>query len=242
MPDASETRKETREAGQDLRGKVQETTDRVADKGREAFERVADKGRESFERVANAGRDTAERVADAGKETVKTAADFGKETAKTAAETTLRIGREAGDASVMGMRALAEVQAPLTEAGYEEGRRFIERTARVTDVYREAADRTSDDLQALVAGYSRLARGWQQIQHTYFDLLRQALDRMHRRPQNFWRARSIPEMAEVQRDLFTDWLKINLTISTSLLQLGSQIAQEAVQPLKERSNRGLARA
>ena len=148
---------------------------------------------------------------------------------------TRRTAREARDATVLGIRALADAQAPLADAGYEEGRRLLESTARVTDVYREAADRTSGDIHALISSYTRLGRGVQEMQHAYFDLLRQGLDRLQRKPQDIWRARSMVEIAEVQRDLFTNGLETGVSMTSTLLQLSAKIVQEAMQPLQQRS-------
>ena len=192
---------------------------------------------ETAQDIRNRFQNSADKASGKMRESGERAAEAVGQAASATADLTQRTAREARDATVLGIRALADVQAPLADASYEEGRRFLENTARVTDVYRETADRTSDDMHALISSYTRLGRGIQEMQHAYFDLLRQGLDRLQRKPQDIWRARSMVEIAEVQRDLFTNALETGLSITSTLLQLSGRIVQDAIQPLQDRSQR-----
>jgi hypothetical protein len=191
---------------------------------------------ETAQNVRNRFQNSADKASASMRESGERATEAAGQAAGATADFTRRTAREARDAAVLGMRALADAQAPLVNASYEEGRRLLENTARVTDVYREAADRTSGDMHALISSYTRLGRGVQEMQHAYFDLLRLGLDRLQRKPQDIWRARSMVEIAEVQRDLFTNGLETGLSMTSTLLQLSAKIVQEAMQPLQERSH------
>jgi Phasin protein len=127
------------------------------------------------------------------------------------------------------------VQVPLADAGLEQGRRVIEATAQVTDVYRDAAERSADDVQALVSSFQTFGRGLQQWQHAYLDLLNQSAERMARKRSELMNARSPVQVAEVQRDLYLDAVNGLFTANTRLLQLGVQIAQDAMRPLQGRA-------
>ena len=142
-------------------------------------------------------------------------------------------------ASAAGPAAAAaapeQVVAPAAEAGFDQGRRMMEATLRVADLYREAGDRTAEDVQAMLASMSRLGAGMQRWQHACFDLMQQSIDRSSRRQQALWNIRSPMEWVEFQRDGYVGMVQAAFTAQTVLLQLAGRIAQEAVQPLEERA-------
>lgn len=164
----------------------------------------------------------------------------GGQAAGHAGEEAARAGNQAAeagrDAAGAGLQALAGMQAPLAEASFERSRHALQATVHVTDVYRDAVERTSDDVQALVASFAKLGRGLHQWQHACADLMQQSMERMHRKPQDLLRARSFSELAEVQRDLYTDLVDNMMTTNSALLQLTVRIAQDAVRPLQERAS------
>ena len=73
-----------------------------------------------------------------------------------------------------GLRAIADAQGPLTEAGFEQSRRALEITSRVADVYRQAAERAATDVHALFNSWMSLGRGVQRWQQAYADAIRQS--------------------------------------------------------------------
>ncbi|HTW26163.1 MAG TPA: phasin family protein [Acetobacteraceae bacterium] len=128
--------------------------------------------------------------------------------------------------------------APVAEAGLDQGRRMMEAMLRVTDLYREANDRTADDMQAMFSSISRCAGGMQHWQRACFDLMQQSFDRMSQRHQALWSIRSPVEWAEFHRDAYIGSVQAVFTAQTMLLQLAARLAQEAVQPLEERARDG----
>jgi hypothetical protein len=133
------------------------------------------------------------------------------------------------------LRAIAGAQGPLADAGFDQSQRTLEVTTRVTDVYRDAAERAANDLDALIGSWTSLGRGLQRWQHAYFDQLQQFMGSIARRRQELLRSNSPVEFATVQRDLYVDLVKRTLEANATLLQLTGQIAQEAVRPLQERA-------
>src|SRR4051812_3276344 len=93
---------------------------------------------ESSERdqIEQEARQLADKSADALKRGVGTTADVTRHEADQ--------GREA---TLSGFRALAGVQGPLADAGFEQSRRALEVTSGVTDVYRQAAERAAGDVR-----------------------------------------------------------------------------------------------
>src|SRR6185312_6253574 len=150
-------------------------------------------------------------------------------------ETVKRISQQSQEAAASGFRAIMGVQVPLADVGLEQGRRMIDATARVTDVYREAAERSADDVQALVSSMQTFGRGLQQWQHAFLDLMNQSAERISRKGGDFMSARSPVQVAEVQRDLYLDAVQGLFAANTTLLQLGVQIAQDTMRPLQDRA-------
>lgn len=173
----------------------------------------------------------AQRLREAG-ERGASAAERATEAFSREARGTAEQGRHVLDA---GIRMMTRAQAPLADAGYDQGRRLIESSARVTDAYREAAERSAEDAQALIASYASIGRGLQQWNHACFDLLSQSVERSAQKRQALMQCSSVAELAQVQRDLYLDTIDGLFTSSTTLLQLAGRIAHDAVQPLQDRA-------
>jgi hypothetical protein len=135
----------------------------------------------------------------------------------------------------LGLRTVAEAQRPVAERGYAQGQQAIETAARVSEAYRQAAERTAEDVQALAVSWTHLVRGAQQWQHAYFDMAQRALQRLGGRPQALLRAGSPVEAAQIQRDLYVEAVGSAIVSGSALLQLAGQIAQDTARPLQERA-------
>jgi len=135
----------------------------------------------------------------------------------------------------LGLRTVAEAQRPVAERGYEEGQQAIETAAGVSEAYRQAAERTAEDVQALAVSCTHFVRGAQQWQHAYFDMAQRALQRFGSRPQALLRAGSPVEAAQVQRDLYVEMVNSAVASGSTLLQLAGQVAQDTARPLQERA-------
>jgi hypothetical protein len=137
---------------------------------------------------------------------------------------------------VSALRAVANAQGPLADAGFEQSRRALEITSRVTDVYRQAAERAADDVHALFDSWMSLGRGLQRWQQAYADALRQSLESVAEKRQNMLQTDSPVHFAEVQRDLYVDLVSNTVQSSTKLLELAGQIVQDSMRPLRERAH------
>jgi Phasin protein len=191
-----------------------------------------DSGRDQ---IAQAARQTGERGADAAKRSVDTSADATRRTAELTADAAQRAADQGREATIAGLRAVAGIQGPLADAGFEQSRRALETTSGMTEVYRQGAERAADDVRALFESWMSLGRGLQQWQQAYFDAVRQSMDIVSGKRRDLGQTDSPRQFAEVQRDLYVDLVNSALRGSTTLLQLTAQIAQEAVRPLQERA-------
>ena len=178
---------------------------------------VVEKSTETTKRVTGTAADATRRPADVA-ETAQHATDQGRE------------------AIVSGLRAMANAQGPLTEAGFEQSRRALEITSQVTDVYRQAAERAANDVHALFDSWMIVGRGVQQWQQAYVDASRQSLESLAAKRQNMLQSDSPVHFAEVQRDLYVDLVSNTVQASTRLLELTGQIVQDSVRPLRERAH------
>lgn len=177
---------------------------------------------------AQEARSIGERTANSAAHTTDAAVDV-------AHDMTRRVADQSEEAVRLGLRAVAGAQAPLADVSYDQSRRLVEATARVTDVYHDAAQRTADDVQALIGAFSNLGRGLQRYQHAYLDLISRSMESVSRKRQDLFRVNSPIEFAEIQRDIYLDAVNSLLTGSTTLLQIVGQITQDAVRPLQERA-------
>jgi hypothetical protein len=190
-------------------------------------------------------RDTESRVhkiGDAANHATDEARDIGERGTEAAAEATrtaIHVGQHAADQGretvSRGMRMIADASAPLAEMSYGQGRRFVETSARVSNLYREAGDETAGDVQALTTTYSQLGQGMMRMQHAYFSVMQQSLSRAKHQPQDLLRCKSVTEFVEVQRDLYTDSVAFMLESSTTLMRLAGEIVQGATGPLEARA-------
>ena len=135
----------------------------------------------------------------------------------------------------LGLRTVAEAQRPVAERGIAQGQQAIETAAGVSEAYRQAAERTAEDVQALAVSWTHFVRGAQQWQHAYFDMAQRAFHRFGTRPRELLRANSPVEAAQIQRDLYVEMVNSAIASGSTLLQLAGQIAQDTVRPLQERA-------
>jgi hypothetical protein len=190
--------------------------------------------REPETRIRKFG-DAADRATDEAQEMGEKGAGLTAQAVNTAAGVAGRAAEQGRETLGRGLRTVAEASIPLAEKSFGEGRRMVEASAHVADVYSKAANDTAEDMQALVASYAQLGQGLQRMQTAYFDLMQRSLARAKRQPQDLLRCKSPVEFAEVQKDLFTDGVAFMMESSTTLLRLAGQVVQGAAGPLEARA-------
>jgi hypothetical protein len=187
-------------------------------------------------RAQDRAQETAKQASIEARSAVQAATDAAAQVSQAVSSVIHHAAIEGREAAAEGARHAAEAAAPAADASFFEGRRLVETSARITDLYRTASDETAGDLQALTSSYARLGQGMLRMQHTYFDLLQKALDQGKHRPQDLLRCRSLAEVAEVQRDLYLETVGFMMDSSTKLLQMAGEVLQGAKLPLDTRSH------
>ncbi len=175
-----------------------------------------------------------ERVSQTMGQATETVESIGETMANKTSETaqrTIEHGRETAQRSI---DAIASAQAPLADMRQEGTRKFAENAEKVTAVYRDAAERSADDIKALVGAYSNIGRGLQGYQHAYLDDLRQSMQTMTSKWQALFRAQTPVAFAETQRDIYFESLTGMISGTTKLLELMGKISQDASKPLQQR--------
>ena len=227
-------RSDPREAGQEGRTRIQADTERVASELRDSGRHGAQELRDTVERGADTLQNTVEKGADTAERGAREGAGVAAYVTQKTGDTVRQATESGRKLAGMGLNAFSGLQTPLADVSYEEGRRLLDHTTKASDLYRGVAERTAEDVQALVMSSITLGRGLQNWQHAYLRLLNQGLQKMQRKPQDLLRARNVTEFAEIQRDLYQDFVGFAVEAGTTLLDLSARIAQEAVQPLEDR--------
>lgn len=196
--------------------------------------RTAREGLGQAEETAQATAEELHNVSEAVAETVARTADA-------AVEMGQRVAEQQREVMLLGVRAAAGMNGRMADVGYGRSHRALGAAAHALNLFREASDSSAENMQALFSAYMTLGRGAQQVQHACIDLLDRAVARAAHRPQDLLRCKTIEELAEVQRDLYLDAVNHALESSTTLLQLVSQTAQQAMRPLQARAGNGATR-
>ena len=142
------------------------------------------------------------------------------------------------DVARVGMRAAAEAQGQIAEIAQEQGNHGIKTAARMAEIYLETADRTVEDVQALVLAASNLGHGVQKMQHAWLDILSKSLDQATRRPQDLLRCGSAIEFAEAQRDLYQDGVAYMVDATATMLTMIGETARDTNRALQARPPKG----
>jgi hypothetical protein len=187
------------------------------------------------------GEDVAHQTVEDLRDVGETVADTVVKTTDAAVEMGQRVAEQGQEVMMLGVRAAAGMNGRLAEAGYGRGHRVLGAAARALQVWQEASSTTAENVQALFSTYFTVGQGLQQMQHAYVEMLDRAVDQAAHKPQALLRAKSLVELAEVQRDLYLDAVNRAVESSTTLLQIAAQTAQQAMRPLQARAGNGSAR-
>lgn len=169
----------------------------------------------------------ADRARQAGQTMTETAA----ETASHATNTSARAVASSRDAMLLGMRTAAGVSGKVADISFDRGHHILSSTAQAMDIYADATERSAERVQALVTSAMVWTRGLQKMQHAWLEMIDQSMERASHRPQDLLRCKNLVELAEVQRELYTDAVNHAFESSSKLLDLASRAAQDAVRPL-----------
>lgn len=180
---------------------------------------IAGKARENSEKIAESGNEAASNVAQTMVDVARLAMDQGQEAVR------------------LCFTTMSSANAPVAESTYAQSRQMIANGATMLDFYRQAVDRSMDDVQAMMNSCANLGRGMHRWQRTYTDAVRQTVDKFGEKPQRLLQCTTPEDLARMQRDLYFDMIGGMMTYGVAALQALSQATQEALTPLNERARR-----
>jgi hypothetical protein len=162
-------------------------------------------------------------------------ADTMARSAEATVEVSQRVAEQGRDAVRLGVRTAGNVNGRFADASYARNHRALEATTRALEIYHEAAESSAEKVQTLVASWTTLGRGVQQMQLAYLQMLDRTLKGASHKPQDLLRAKSVEEFATIQRDLYIDTINHVFEANSILLQMVAGVAQDARPALQSRS-------
>jgi hypothetical protein len=205
--------------------KAQDATTRTAQAAMDATTKVTKSSLGQVEQMTRQATEKAPNVA-------RTALENVAKTADATAEMSSAVADQGGDVMFMGVRTAAGVGSRIADISYGRGHHLLSSVAQAMDIYRDAAERSADRLQALFASYVALGRGMQQMQHTWLETMDHTLENAVRKPQDMLRCSNVIELAEVQRDLYLEGLHHAFETNSRLLEMAGRVVQDAVRPMQ----------
>jgi hypothetical protein len=124
----------------------------------------------------------------------------------------------------------------IAKIGLDRGQRLLASTVQVMDVYRDATTRSTDRLQAMLSSCFTFGRGMQQMQRVYLTALDQTIQIVARKPRDALRYDNIVAVAEIQRDLYLEAVRLGHDTSQQLLDITIRAATEAALPLQSNTH------
>jgi len=190
---------------------------------------------EPAQSAAAAARAAAGLMRDAGAEThraVEQARDTTMAVMGNIQRGTTDVASVAGQAAEAGRETLLAGVRTATDASYEGNTRALDTAARVLDIYRDAAERSAAQLEAMTAAGLAFGTGMQRIQHAWLEAVNRTLSQAGRRRQDLFRCANMADVAALQRDLYLGAVATGFETSTTLLDLAGRAARDAMLPLQ----------
>jgi len=161
-----------------------------------------------------------------------------QETAEMMVEVARRAMDQGQEAIRLTLRAITAAQTPVAEGSLAHGVRFSDNLAEIAQIYLQATERTAGDLESLALCYGQIGQAMQHWQTAAADLMQRLMKRAGDKPQSVFSCKSVTELAQWQHDMYAEMLGAFVSANHAMLQLTSQVAQNAMRPL-ERDRRPL---
>lgn len=181
--------------------------------------------------VESAAKVTKDSVDETSKATLQ-ATDRAVEAGQRMTETVAQATDQSRDAMLMGARAVADIGGKVADIDFGRGHRMVSSAVHVMDIYRDAAERSAERVQALISSAMTVGRGLTSMQHAWFEMVDHSMESAAHKPGDLLRCKTMTELAEVQRDLYLDAINHAFESTTRLLEMAGRTAQDAVGPLR----------
>ena len=178
------------------------------------------------------------------------AADEAARTARTVTDEAARVGEQTARAGADVARRGAETARDTFQAGLNTASESFRRVAdQFTNVLgfngpqaEELARRSSQNLQALTAAGSVLARGAQEVSQEVFGFVQERARKNADAVNQIARVRSVHDFVAVQSDLARDHLEQVIEVNKRVAETSLRIAEEAARVIQAQANRRLRAA
>jgi hypothetical protein len=204
------------------------TVDQAAKAGSASVDSTAKVTRESIDETSK----VAQNAADRAKETAQSMNETVAETAHAVTNMSSRMAEQSREAMLTGARAAADVSGRVGDIGFGRSHHMMSSAAHAMDIYRDAAERSANRVQALMSSAMTLSRGLTSMQHAWFEMVDHSMETAAHKPQDLLRCKNMVELAEVQRDLYLDAINHAFESTSRLLEMAGRTAQDAVRPLR----------
>lgn len=216
--------------------KTAETAKRATDQTARSAQATVDTAARTAKNGINETSHVAQNGIDRAKEVSQSITETVAETASAAADLSSKAAEQSREVLMMGMRTAAGVGSRVADISYGRGHHMLTSATNAMDIYRDAAERSAERVQALFSSYMTFGRGLQSIQHAWLEMVDHSIEHAAHKPQDLLRCRNMVELAEVQRDLYIDAVNHAFESTSRLLDMAGRTAQDAVRPLQSRSH------
>jgi hypothetical protein len=214
-------------------------TMKATDNSRKTVDQAAKAGSVSVDSTAKVTRDSidetskvAQNAADRAKETAQSVNETVAETAHAVTNMSSKMAEQSREAMLTGARAAADVSGRVGDISFGRSQHMMSSAAHAMDIYRDAAERSANRVQALMSSAMTLSRGLTSMQHAWFEMVDHSMETAAHKPQDLLRCKNMVELAEVQRDLYLDAINHAFESTSRLLEMAGRTAQDAVRPLR----------
>lgn len=174
----------------------------------------------------------------ARKDDKDTAERIGEDVAGEAAEATRQAGERVrrGGAAAAGeaMESGSRMAAQAADFGRRQAEQMQSLMAVPSRVYGDVGNLSRDDVDALVQSGARLAKGVQDMSWEMMQYTQQSLQMGMRVANDLMTCRTVEDMLDVQRNFMRQSVDTFLQESARLLEMSSNVATDAVNPLNDR--------
>ena len=116
----------------------------------------------------------------------------------------------------------------IAGTAHEAADQVADTAQRITS---EAVHATRDMTGAFTISYGVFADGIQELQHGYWRIVQSSFDIATSAPAEMMRCRSLTELSELQREIFSKYLDGVVDANKTLIDVSARVAETAAKPL-----------
>jgi hypothetical protein len=215
---------------------VKKATDQTARSSQAGVDAGGKSAKDAISETSELAQHAASRAQEAGQNVGQSMTETVSETAQAAANLSSKAAERSREVMLMGVRTAAGVGSQVADISFGRGQHLVASAVQAMDIYRDATERSAEQVQALLSSYMTFGRGLQHMQRAWIEMIDHSMENAAHKPQDVLRCKNIVELAEVQRDLYLDAINHAFSTTSRLLDLAGRTAQDAVRPLQSHAH------